>query len=532
MTEPADPLDNPSYPESWWSRTVAAEAAPGVMHPLDWSTFGWSSELAMRAAYQALGALPASDAGIPDRAEDLFVSVFRGRMSAQVDVMLHMAEAIPGASARDVSEHVLGFVPESYVSKPRRGRYPIVLARLPVSFLRAPRAAERACAAAEQWYQREITRSPSLGPDQARAQFSEALKRFRVAHAVQAVTVFSGVQPVLEQMLKLVASVGLEDLDLMSAYGSHAELEIIEDLWALSRDEIEMGTFLERQGFHGAGECEISARVWREDPSLLDSTLKGYAARGDERSPMAITEGKRQARERSERTLLEALPARRRPGARMVMRLAQKRLPLRGTAKVAFLQYLDVVRAASRRLGELLADDGTLESPEDILMLNRDEVIHGPIDRDLIDFRRERFRHHHGVEIPSYWQGVPNDDGAAPAGRPDRLSTGESLSGLGVSPGVAEGVARVVTDPAAAEFASGDVLVAHTTDPSWASVMFLAEALVVDIGGQLSHAAVVAREMGIPCVVDIENASSVLQTGDRVRVDGRSGTVEIVPADD
>jgi len=526
MTEPADPLHNPSYPQSWWSRTVAAEAAPGVMQPLDWSTFGWSSELAMRAAYNALGALPASDVRIPDRAEDLFVSIFYGRMSAQVDVMLRMAEAIPGASAREVSEHVLGFVPESYESDPRRERYPIVLARLPVSFLRVPRMVERACAEAERWYRREIGRSSSLDTTGARAQFADALERFRAAHAVQAIAVFAGVQPVYEQLLSLMASVELQDLDLMSAYGSHAELRIVEDLWALSRNEIDMGTFLASHGFHGPGECEVSAKVWREDEGMLESTIRGYVVMGDERSPRAISEGKRKAREEAERTLLDALPARRRPSARLLLRLAHRRLPMRGTAKVAFLQYLDVVRAASRRLGELLAEDGTIERPEDILMLNREEVMNGRIDRAAIESRREHFQHHLGVEVPSSWQGTPS---AEPAAESDRLPAGETLSGLGVSPGVAEGSARVVSDPAEAEFASGDILVAHTTDPSWASVMFLADALVIDIGGHLSHAAVVAREMGIPCVVGLDGASSRLRTGDTVRVDGRSGTVQLVP---
>jgi phosphohistidine swiveling domain-containing protein len=522
----SDPLHNASYPESWWSRTVAAEAAPGVMQPLDWSTFGWSSELAMRAAYHALGALPAGDVRIPGRAEDLFVSVFYGRMSAQVDVMLRMAEAIPGASAREVSEHVLGFVPESYVSNPRRERYPIVLARLPVSFMRVPRMVERACAEAERWYRREIARSSSLDATAARVQFAEALELFRAAHAVQAIAVFAGVQPVYEQMLKLMDSVELEDLDLMSAYGSHAELKIIEDLWALSRNEIDMSSFLASHGFHGPGECEVSAKVWREDEGMLESTLNGYAAMGDERNPLAMAERKRLAREEAERTLLAALPARRRPSARLLLRLAHRRLPMRGTAKVAFLQYLDVVRSASRRLGELLAADGTLEDPADILMLSRDEVSRGPIDGAVIEPRREHFQRHLAVEVPSSWQGTPSAEAAANS---DRLPVGEMLSGLGVSPGVAEGTARVVADPAEAEFASGDILVAHTTDPSWASVMFLADALVVDIGGHLSHAAVVAREMGIPCVVGLDDASTRLRTGDTVRVDGRSGTVQLVP---
>jgi pyruvate,water dikinase len=85
-----------------------------------------------------------------------------------------------------------------------------------------------------------------------------------------------------------------------------------------------------------------------------------------------------------------------------------------------------------------------------------------------------------------------------------------------------------VDDPTFAEVEPDEILVTPTTDPSWASIMFISAGLVVDIGGQLSHAAVVARELGIPCVVNTRVGSRVLHTGDRVRVDGAAGTVELV----
>jgi pyruvate,water dikinase len=85
-----------------------------------------------------------------------------------------------------------------------------------------------------------------------------------------------------------------------------------------------------------------------------------------------------------------------------------------------------------------------------------------------------------------------------------------------------------VIDPALADMDPGDILIAHTTDPSWASLMFMAAALVVDIGGQLSHAAVVARELGIPCVMNTLDGTRLLRDGDQLRVDGGDGTVEIL----
>jgi pyruvate,water dikinase len=102
------------------------------------------------------------------------------------------------------------------------------------------------------------------------------------------------------------------------------------------------------------------------------------------------------------------------------------------------------------------------------------------------------------------------------------------VEGVGVSAGVVEGLVRVVTDPSFDDVEPDEVLVAPTTDPSWASIMFVSSALVVDIGGPLSHAAVVARELGVPCVVNTRSGSRVLRTGDRVRVDGTTGRVEIL----
>ena len=102
------------------------------------------------------------------------------------------------------------------------------------------------------------------------------------------------------------------------------------------------------------------------------------------------------------------------------------------------------------------------------------------------------------------------------------------LTGQGASSGIVEATVVVVDDPAEVDIEPGQVLVARTTDPSWTGVMFLSGALVVDIGGLLSHAAVVAREIGVPCVMGTGNGTQVLRTGDRCRVDGTAGTVEVL----
>ena len=107
----------------------------------------------------------------------------------------------------------------------------------------------------------------------------------------------------------------------------------------------------------------------------------------------------------------------------------------------------------------------------------------------------------------------------------DELDDGP-VNGLGVSPGVVEGVARVVHEPGESELEPGEILVCQTTDPSWSAYFLLAGGVVIDIGGSLSHGAIVARELGIPCVINTLDGTRRLRTGDRIRVDGGTGRVE------
>jgi pyruvate,water dikinase len=286
-----------------------------------------------------------------------------------------------------------------------------------------------------------------------------------------------------------------------------------------------------KHGFHGPSEGELSGRVWREDSRPLERLVTDYAARPDDADPRLRDAARRDARMELERELVASVPLVQRPVVKALLRRAEVSIPLRGVSKTAFLQAFDVVRAAARRAGVLLADAGVLADPEDVFYLSVDELLGTPDKsvQEIVGLRRERHALYKKVRLPESWVGVPvpvieQAPGAA------RI---QSISGVGVSPGVVEGLARVVTDPDFEDVEPDEVLVAPTTDPSWSSIMFISSALVVDIGGALSHAAVVARELGIPCVVNTKNGSRQLRTGDLVRVDGGAGTVEILkPVDE
>jgi pyruvate,water dikinase len=245
-----------------------------------------------------------------------------------------------------------------------------------------------------------------------------------------------------------------------------------------------------------------------------------------------VSEGeaaRRDARIALEHQLMSSLPRSRRPSAGLILRLARSTIPLRGVGKAAFLQSLDMARAAARRIGEHLVLDHVIEDRDDVFFLTLDEIT-GKLPAgaaDLIARRRGRYDEYCKVTVPSAWQGMPtpivvSEDLDAPA------QDGDVVKGVGASPGVVEGPIRIVGDPTGDDVEPGEILVAPTTDPSWAAVMYISKALVVDIGGALSHAAIVARELGIPCVVNTKDGTRVLRTGDHCRVDGTTGETQVL----
>jgi len=525
---PEDPLHGRSAPMSYWSTANLAEAMPGVLTPLGWSVWGPAAELGARRAFYAMGAVPAAELAIPAAEEERFINIFYGRPAARVDYLASIGDRMPGTSAEAIATQLLGSVPPGFVGRPTRRRYPFVAARLPRTFAGTPGLVRRTRAETATWWRAELARTPQLDETGARDQLAGALTRFRRTVAIQGTALIACIQGVYDQLARLAAAGGVDSAPLMSGQGSHEETAVVVDLWAMSRGRLDLAVFLDRHGYHGPGEGEISGRVWREDPAPLEALLEGYRAMGDDADPARAEARRGDERHRAEAALLAALPPARRPPAKLVLRLARTYLPLRGVGKVAFLQSLDVARAAARRLGVALAADGRLADPDDVFFLSADELLdRRPADpAAVVAERRARHRHYATLQIPALFQGDPVAEPLAPGG--GGASDGAALSGTGASPGVVDGRVVVVTDPALAEIEPGDILVAHTTDPSWASIMFLSKALVVDIGGLLSHAAVVARELGIPCVMGTGHGTRTLHTGDVCRVDGSAGTVEVL----
>jgi pyruvate,water dikinase len=523
-----DPLHGASYPNSTWSTTNVAEALPGVLTPLSWTLWGPALERAGRRTFHALGALARRETEVPTRVEERYFGVFHGRPALRVDFFCLMGDRLPGTSGAAVAEHFLASVPPGFVSRPDRRYYPLVAARLPAAILQAPGAARRARAGTERWWRTDLARIPTADRDEARGCLATAVACFEENAYRQGLALFTLVHPLYDQLTRLAAAAGGAAPGLMGGYGAHEETQMVVDLWACSRGRLDLDSFLASHGFHGPREGEVSAVVWREDPSPLLQILEAYVAMGESADPMVAEASRAEERRRAERDLIAGLPASRRPWGRMVLRLARRYVPLRAVCKVAYLQSVDVARASARRLGACLAAEGVLEAPEDVFFLTVDELGQSRWDgaKERVEVRRARYETNQRLELPITWQGMPEP---RPVGI-ERSTADDSrvLEGVAASPGVAEGWVRVVTDTTNSEMEPGEILVAHTTDPSWASVLFLASALITDVGGLLSHTAVVARELGVPCVANTRVATQVLRTGDRCRVDGTTGRVEVL----
>jgi pyruvate,water dikinase len=195
------------------------------------------------------------------------------------------------------------------------------------------------------------------------------------------------------------------------------------------------------------------------------------------------------------------------------------------------------MRLAMRELGRRAVDRGDLANVEQVFMLTElelDDFVERPADfTKLVKERETYYLSLWDLEPPFVSRGAPAPTSEwrhrAAASGADHAVSGEVLTGIPGCPGVARGRARVVLDPTDPRgLEPGDVLVAPLTDPSWTPLFVPAAAVVVDVGAQITHAVIVSRELGLPCVVSVTDATRRIADGAMIEVDGRAGTVTVL----
>jgi pyruvate,water dikinase len=520
----ADPLHTPGPPGTRWTTNNFAEAIPGVPTPLSWSIWRHAMTFAAWDNYVRLGVWSRQAAAAEQARGTPVVGIFFGHVAGNLDLMTRSAARIPGYDPAAFERDLFGIDSAETPFRSTRERWAAVAARAPVTLAGHGRRLEQLREDTEDWW-RNATAATYDAPWSVTL-LADARDRF--ARVLSAHTIQSQLgQALFDRLGKVAAAAGVPGLEreLVTGAGDLEEVVLARDLWALARKELDRDAFLSRHGFHGPAEGELSSRTWREDPSALDALVVAYANESDERSPVAMTARQTATRRHAEVRLLAATAPARRPAARALVRLARRHVARREIGKTAFLMAVDVARHAARGLGRYLP----LDHPDDVFYLTYDEVMAGHT-ADIAARKATRQRYQQ-LELPAVWTGDPAPRDAEAIRHGNRaLLPRQVVTGVAVSPGVVEGTARVVVDPAACDGPVGpdEVLVARTTDPSWVSLFLTAGALVIDIGGPMSHGAIVARELGVPCVIGTGDGTRRISTGDRVRVDGHAGTVEVL----
>ncbi len=296
--------------------------------------------------------------------------------------------------------------------------------------------------------------------------------------------------------------------------------------------------FLADYGMRGLAEIDFGRPRWRENPVQVMQMIQSYLRIDDpNQAPDAVF-----ARgEMAAQTVIDELAAalRKRPTgalqARLVYALAHRMralAALRESPKFYIVKLFDIVRQGLLASGAELVTQGLLTRADDLMFLHLKELkalaAGYAIDwQALVAERRALYeREKRRNQIPrlllsdgrAFYEGM-RATGVEQEGR---------ISGSPVSPGVVEGVVHVVFDPHAAQLAPGEILVCPGTDPAWTPLFLAAGGLVMEVGGLMTHGSVVAREYGIPAVVGVHQATTRLKTGQRVRVNGSSGVIELL----
>jgi pyruvate,water dikinase len=544
-----------------WSNANVGEALPGVATPFTWSVLSQFSDLGFRRAFGAMGCTVPRDAEL--------VGDFRGRIYINLTELSSIMSQVP-------------WIHPSTLVRLGGGQYASELDEIVAErsstgfFLRLPQTVSR--------YARENFRLQAR-IDDFETYFSD--ERLRIHGIDPRLLEPSGLDRMLGDVEHLLDETGsilltayanlltsvLALIGLLRAFaqdhGSGFYRELLSGLqnvdsarpgfvlWRIARTAREepevaehirvaelseltvaglpagrtrdaLRRFLEDYGYRGIREAEIAAPRWSEDPTLMFAALRSHL--GSTTDIDGRDRELQRARQDAEDKLRKSVPFPLRPSVtkllEVVQRFTRMREHLRGHVVEVLGMFRRVALEASRRIEAREPEAG----PDAAFFLTLTEVrrvLYDENERVAIRVQRRRLEYARNQalpEPPTTFVGFPPDDAGI-------ASTSKRLRGLAASRGVAEGRVRILRDSSqAADFEPGEVLVVAAADTGWAPLFLAASGVVTELGGPLSHAAIILREYGVPAVVNVMNATGSLRDGDLVRLDGDAGTVEILGA--
>ena len=544
-----------------WSNANVGEALPGVATPFTWSVLSQFSDLGFRRAFGAMGCTVPRDAEL--------VGDFRGRIYINLTELSSIMSQVP-------------WIHPSTLLRLGGGQYAAELDEVLTErsstrfFLRLPQTVSRYARENfrlqariddfELYFSEERMRingidprllEPSgldgmLGDVEHLLDETGSIMLTAYANLLTAVLALSGLLRTFAQShgsgfyrellsgLQDVASarpgfVLWEIARLAREEPDVAERIRVADLSELTVADLPAGPtrealsrFLQDYGHRGIREAEIAAPRWSDDPTLMFAALRSHLA-----GAIDLEERERElqrARQEAEDKLEKSVPFPLRSSVTKLLEVARRftrmREHLRGHVIEVLGMFRRVALEASRRIEAREPEAGS-NAAFLLTLAEVRRVLHDDNERVAVRVQRRRLEYERNQalpEPPTTFVGFPPDDASI-------ASKAKRLRGLAASGGVAEGRVRILRDPSqAADFEHGEVLVVAAADTGWAPLFLAASGVVTELGGPLSHAAIILREYGVPAVVNVANATRSLRDGDLVRLDGDAGTVEILGA--
>jgi phosphohistidine swiveling domain-containing protein len=294
--------------------------------------------------------------------------------------------------------------------------------------------------------------------------------------------------------------------------------------------------FMETYGMRGLGEIDLGRKRWRGDPAYILDVIKNYLLIAD---PAFAPDRVFKEGERAAAAAIQELQTIARNSfagrlkAKFVGYLAHRVRELAGlreSPKFFIIQLMGIIRPGMLAYGQQLVDDGKIDQAGDIFYLFYDELAvleeNAAQDwRPVIAERRTKYQNEMlRKQIPRL---LLSDGRAFYEGISSEGEDAERIIGSPVSPGSVEGHVRVVDDPLNSGLKPGEIMVCQGTDPAWTPLFLTASGLIMEVGGMMTHGAIVAREYGIPAVVGISRATEILQTGRHIQLNGSTGEIRL-----
>ena len=541
--------DNP--PSRKWplyTRGNVGEVFPEVVLPLTWSLLGGAAERGWREAFVRMGLV--ADGDLPPDEDMIILGVFGGYCYINASYVRILGVRAPGGAVENIDALFFGEsdAPD-YRKRPGDAnlRASFRLGRTVLRLLRTKAIPELRNDQVE--VDRFVARHPGDdASDQSLLAYIDDFEPlfqhlfFRHIDNTFSNALVSGA------LNDLVTKTGKADLlvSVLAGIGDVESSAPAAAMWRLSRidpdsDEYAAGfdRFIAEHGTRGPNEWDLGSDPWDFNPAAATAAIDAMRAADDSHDP--AHQAVRLAAEREQ--AIAEIRAELNPIDRFQFDKALAATTLysqaRERSKTTVIKAIHAVRRAQRTLAERAAERGG--APADgggrmhSCVLNRDEFEQYLSDpapwADVIAERVELHERLSGLIPPFIIEGTvpPIDEWEPRDAGGERLSSGAKLSGIAGCPGIARGRARVVLDPAdPSGLGPGDVLVAPITDPSWTPLFLAAEAVVVDVGATMSHAVIVSRELGIPCVVSAVGATTSIPDGAEIEVDGNAGTVTVL----